>query len=86
MLNKTEKAPAKRNSKTIAKARRNRLLITPRAFKHLHNGVINMHKTQDVYFCGFSSAITGKRAHAWGDTFGKSYRNMIRNFNQKYVI
>lgn len=86
MLNQTKNTVAPRNSKAIAKARRNRKLVSPRAFNKLHHGSIRMEKTGDTYFCGFSSILTGKRAHAWGDTFTKAYRNMMRNFNYKYAV
>ena len=72
--------------KSIVAARKNRKLISIRAFKQIHGGTFSMRKTEDnAFFVGFSSIITGKRAHAWGNSFHIAYRNFLRNFNLKYA-
>ena len=84
MLNVTINRTTRR--KSIVAARKNKKLISLGTFKKLHGGSFSMRKTSEgVYFVGFSSILTNKRAHAWGDNFHTAYRNFLRNFNIKYA-
>lgn len=85
MLNQTKNTVAPRNSKAIAKARRNRKLVSLKVFSQLYQGSFCIKKTRGIFYCKFNSLTTGKCAHAWGDSVVKAYRNMMRNFNHKYA-
>lgn len=68
----------------IARKRRARKLITPQSFAKLFNGKFEMNFKSGTFFCGFKSE--DKKAHAWGNRPVKAYRNMLRNFHQKYAV
>ena len=83
MRNSTENSTIRRNSKVVARLRRNRKLISPRQFKNLYQGKIKSYVTAGIFYCGFNSQT--QNSHGWGDSFSKAYRNMLRNFHHKYA-
>lgn len=83
MRHQTKTVITRRNSRVIAKQRRIRSLITPQAFAKLYQGKIKLTKESGTFFSGFTSE--DKKAHAWGHSFPRAYRNMLRNFHLKYA-
>ncbi|MET3035807.1 hypothetical protein ABXT08_06890 [Chryseobacterium sp. NRRL B-14859] len=83
MSNTAKLAVTGRNSIVIAKKRRSRKLINPRAFAKLFNGTFEMNFKSGIAFCKFVSKE--KTAQAWGTNSTKAYRNMLRNFHHKYA-
>ena len=84
MSNATNNVITRRNSRVIAKQRRIRTLITPQAFAKLYQGKIKLSKENGIFFSGFTSEDI--KAHAWGHSFPRAYRNMLRNFHLKYAV
>lgn len=68
----------------IARKRRTRKLITPQSFAKLFRGKFEMNFKSGTFYCGFKSE--DRNAHAWGISPVKAYRNMLRNFHQKYAV
>ncbi|WP_312750592.1 hypothetical protein [Epilithonimonas hominis] len=94
MRNTTKNAKNRRESKFLG-ARRNSFLTKRTAklgfsFLKLNKGSISVSKIADgsfnSYKCVFTSKITGRKAFAYGSTFGGAYQNMIRLFNLKYAV
>lgn len=83
MSNTVKLAITRRNSNVIAKKRRSRKLITPKAFAALFQGSFEMSSRSGIAYCKFISA--DKTAHAWGGNIQSAYRNTLRNFHYKYT-
>lgn len=94
MRNVTQHSKNRRESKFLGARRKSSL--TKRTsklgfcFLRQNRGSISVSKTADgtlnSYKCVFQSKITGRKAFAYGSTFGGAYQNMIRLFNLKYAV
>ena len=94
MLNKTELSKNRRESKFLG-ARRKSFLTKRTAklgfsFLRQNKGSVSVSRVKfgvfNSYKCVFTSKTTGRKAFAYGSTFGGAYENMIRLFHLKYAV
>ena len=74
--------PVKHSSRVLRKVKKN--LIEPVDFAEVFGGSLQMKLVGGCYYCGFQNEE--QRAHAWGSSFTRAYRNMLKNFHEKYMI
>lgn len=58
-----------------------RQLINPLDFARLHGGSLRMKVVEGSHYFGFVSEAI--KVHAWGNSFDKAYKNMLKNFHEK---
>lgn len=80
MLKQNEIAQPVKPSSRVQRRLKKRL-IEPLEFAVIFGGVLSMKFTNGFYYCGFSSEEI--KTHAWGSSFSKAYRNMLRHFHDK---
>ena len=74
--------PVKRSNRVLRRVKKN--LIEPVDFAEVFGGSLQMKLVGGCYYCGFQNEE--QRAHAWGSSFTRAYRNMLKNFHEKYMI
>jgi hypothetical protein len=77
---------SRRISKGIARRRQlGKKLISVRKFCEINEGRVFMRVFGEQVLCKFFSDKHQKYAHAWSSRPSKAYRNMLRNFHEKYA-
>ena len=80
--NQTIAQPVKHSSRVLRRVKNN--LIELVDFAEVFGGSLQMKLVGGCYYCGFQNEE--QRAHAWGSSFTRAYRNMLKNFHEKYMI
>ena len=92
MLNTTNRANQAKNSSLFAKFLRKRGIVKNQEASNFDFIRINQGSLTSTTIdtgavkMSFYSAKTGRKAFAYGATFAIAYQNLIRNFNQKYLV
>lgn len=69
------------SAKKSSRVQRRQQLINPLDFARLHGGSLRMKVVEGSHYFGFVSEEI--KVHAWGNSFEKAYKNMLKNFHEK---